>query len=167
MKKLQVSIGDRIYQFELSQTDGRLCIKRNGSEQKVDLVRLSNNRYSLIIGGRSHEIGVDYTSDGYTISTGARSNRYRVEDFEIARVKRDAGIIEERRIKRVAAPMPGLIVRIQHQAGDEVNKGEALVVMEAMKMENDIKSPMAGRIKTIHVSPGQSVDKGQILVEFD
>jgi biotin carboxyl carrier protein len=167
MKKLQVKIKDKNYKFELRQSDGHLYIRQNGSEHEADLVRLSNNRYSLIIGGRSHEIGVEHIPDGYTINKGSRSASFHVEDYELARVKKAAGIDDGQKTRSVLAPMPGLIVHIHAKPGDEVKKGDSLLVMEAMKMENDIKSPMAGKIKTISVSPKQSVDKGRVLVEFE
>jgi biotin carboxyl carrier protein len=167
MKKVQVNIGDKKFNFELRQTEGRLYIRSNGSEHLADLVRLNNQRYSLIIGGRSRELGVEHLSDGYNISTGARSGNFRVEDYELACIKKAAGINDSLKINNVLAPMPGLIVNIQCALGDEVKKGDPLLVMEAMKMENDIKSPMAGKIKAINVSPRESVDKGQALVEFE
>ena len=167
MKKVQVDIEDRKFQFELRQSGGKLCIKRNGAEHAVDLVRLKNNRYSLLIGGHSYEFGIDNGPDGYTVTTGSRSGRVHVEDFELARMKKAAGIDDGHRLNRVMAPMPGLILHVHHEPGNEVKKGDPLVVMEAMKMENDIKSPMAGKIKTIHVATGQSVEKGQLLVEFE
>jgi len=167
MKKVQVNSRNGDFQFELRQSEGKLYIKRNGSEQRADLVRLNNNRYSLILGGKSHEIGVEHMADGYTITTGARSADFRVEDYELARLKKAAGIDDEAALKQVAAPMPGLIVDVVCQPGDEVNKGQPLLVMEAMKMENDIKSPIAGRIKSVKVSPRESVDKGTIMIEFE
>lgn len=167
MKKVQVNIGDKKFKFELRQTEGHLYIRQNGAEHLADLVRLSNQRYSLILGGRSREIGVEHLADGYNISAGARSGNFRVEDYELARIKKAAGIDDSLIINDVLAPMPGLIVHIQCALGDEVKKGDPLLVMEAMKMENDIKSPMAGKIKAINVSPRESVDKGQVLVEFE
>jgi len=167
MRKVQVNIEDKVYQFELRQSDGHLYIRQNGSEHEADLVRLGNKRYSLIIGGHSHEIGVEHLPDGYTISRGARSASFQVEDYELAKMKKAAGLDVAQKIKKVVAPMPGLIVNIQCAPGDEVKKGDSLLVMEAMKMENEIKSPHAGIIKTINTAPRESVDKGQVLVEFE
>ncbi len=167
MKKVQVNTADKNYKFELWRSNGDLFIKRNGSQHKADIVRLNNNRYSLIIGGRSHEIGVEHLPDGYAISHGARSENFRVEDYELAKIKKAAGISDTQAVKNVAAPMPGLIVDIQCAIGDEVTKGQSLLVMEAMKMENDIKSPLSGKIKAINISPRESVDKGRVLVEFE
>lgn len=66
----------------------------------------------------------------------------------------------------VVAPMPGLIVRLHVQLGDQVQAGQPVVVMEAMKMENELRAPAAGTIKAIHAQPGKAVEKGTVLVEL-
>ncbi len=65
------------------------------------------------------------------------------------------------------APMPGLIVRVNAKPGDEVQAGQGLVVMEAMKMENELRAPAAGRVRAIHAAPGTAVEKGTVLVELE
>ena len=65
------------------------------------------------------------------------------------------------------APMPGLVVRVQVEAGSEVALGAPLVVLEAMKMENELKAASSGTVKAVRVSPGEAVEKGQVLVEFE
>jgi pyruvate carboxylase subunit B len=67
----------------------------------------------------------------------------------------------------IVAPMPGLIVRVNVQVGDEVQSGQGVVVMEAMKMENELRSSSAGRVKTILAQPGTAVEKGARLVELE
>ncbi|MDB4876168.1 MAG: biotin/lipoyl attachment protein [Gemmatimonadetes bacterium] len=67
----------------------------------------------------------------------------------------------------VRAPMPGLVVRIDAQVGDEVQAGQALVVMEAMKMENELRAQAAGRVKAILVATGAAVEKGMLLIELE
>jgi biotin carboxyl carrier protein len=66
----------------------------------------------------------------------------------------------------LVAPMPGLIVRVSVSAGDAVQSGQGIVVMEAMKMENELRAPAAGTVKTVLVEPGKAVEKGTLLVEF-
>jgi len=66
----------------------------------------------------------------------------------------------------VVAPMPGLIVRVNVAEGDSVQPGQGVVVMEAMKMENELRASAAGTVKAIHVSPGKAVEKGTVLVEL-
>ena len=65
------------------------------------------------------------------------------------------------------APMPGLIVRINVQAGDAVQAGQGLVVMEAMKMENELRATAAGKVRAVVVSPGTAVEKGALLIELE
>jgi len=69
-------------------------------------------------------------------------------------------------ITDIKAPMPGLVLKIFSKQGDKVVKGESLIILEAMKMENIIKSPIDGIIKSINVKEGDSVDKSAILIEF-
>ena len=65
------------------------------------------------------------------------------------------------------APMPGLVVRVNVQGGDVVAAGQGLVVMEAMKMENELRASSAGRVKAVHIQPGTAVDKGALLIELE
>ncbi|HET9453852.1 MAG TPA: biotin/lipoyl-containing protein [Gemmatimonadaceae bacterium] len=65
------------------------------------------------------------------------------------------------------APMPGLIVRVNVAAGDQVQPGQGLVVMEAMKMENELRAPAAGTVKRVVVNPGSAVEKGALLLEME
>ena len=74
---------------------------------------------------------------------------------------------KEENVSQILAPMPGLVVSISVSVGDEVNKGDALLVLEAMKMENVLKSKGSGIVKSIQVSQKDKVDKGQLLIEFE
>ena len=71
-----------------------------------------------------------------------------------------------KKINEIKAPMPGLVLRIPINEGDSVSKGEGLLVLEAMKMENSIKAPGDVVVSKIHVKPGQAVEKNQLLVSF-
>ncbi len=167
MKKVQVTSADKNWAFELKEDKGWLYIASNGVNHQVDLVPLEHNCFSFIIDGRSYTMGVNGLNNGYTVFLGARSDKFTVEDYEIARVKRKAGIVDEDKDKKVVAPMPGLIVSIACSEGDNVSKNQPLLIMEAMKMENDIKSPTSGVVRSISVAAGDNVDKGQVLIEFE
>jgi pyruvate carboxylase subunit B len=67
----------------------------------------------------------------------------------------------------LVAPMPGMIVRINVVEGDVVKPGQGLVVMEAMKMENELRAPAAGRVRAVHATPGSAVEKGTLLIELE
>ena len=67
----------------------------------------------------------------------------------------------------LVAPMPGLIVRVNVKAGDKVGQGQGLVVMEAMKMENELRAQAAGTVKSVNITPGTAVEKGTVLIEME
>ena len=69
--------------------------------------------------------------------------------------------------KPLIAPMPGLIVRVNVKAGDKVSQGQGLVVMEAMKMENELRAQAAGTVKSVIATPGTAVEKGTVLIEME
>jgi len=69
--------------------------------------------------------------------------------------------------QKVVAPMPGRVVRVLVAAGDDVERRQAVVVVEAMKMENELRSPKAGRVKDVAVTPGASVEAGRVLVVIE
>src|SRR5690606_27194093 len=72
-----------------------------------------------------------------------------------------------KQVNAIKAPMPGLILNIHVEVGQEVQENDPLLILEAMKMENSFNSPRAGKIKSILVEKGQAVDKGQLLIEFE
>ena len=114
----------------------------------------------LIIAGRSYEAGLVKRPNGYTVVL--PEDAVEVELAEAARdaappVKKAAGATPLR------APMPGRIVKLLVDPGQEVVAGQGLVVMEAMKMENELRSPRAGRVKEIHVRERQAVETGALL----
>ncbi len=78
-----------------------------------------------------------------------------------------SGSDHRRAAEVLRAPMPGLVVRVQAGPGDRVVAGAGLVVLEAMKMENELKAPAAARVRSVRVAAGQAVEKGQVLVEFE
>ena len=97
-------------------------------------------------------------------------HRYEVEALdERSRTIRDmtAAASGPKGPARLVAPMPGLVVRVNAQPGDAVRAGQGLVVMEAMKMENELRAAADGTVKAVLVSPGTAVEKGTVLVELE
>ena len=124
---------------------------------------------TLMLDGRPVLLAVESPGRGHWILTHG-GDRWEVEviDERTRHIRSLTGGSDHRRTAEVLrAPMPGLVVRVQAQAGDRVAAGAGLVVLEAMKMENELKAPGPARIKSVRVAPGQAVEKGQVLVEFE
>jgi propionyl-CoA carboxylase alpha chain len=123
----------------------------------------------LLIDGRPLTLSVEAVGRGRWALT-SKGERWEMEvlDERTRHIRSLAGGGDQRRAAGVLkAPMPGLVVRIQVQPGAQVSAGDPLVVLEAMKMENELKAGAAGTVKSVLVGPGEAVEKGQILVEFE
>jgi biotin carboxyl carrier protein len=131
----------------------------------------AGGRYSLIIEGHSYEIFARritkadaQDSETYEIQVEGQRFEVKVED---ERARMLAGLVKSGAAlgeANVQAPMPGLVIGLPLEEGARVTQGQTVVVLEAMKMENDLSSPISGIIKEIRVSKGQTVDQGQVLV---
>ena len=145
-----VQLGEAFVSAHLAELEGT----------PVQLVELEGEVHRVVV--RRGESRGSYTLwiDGH---------RYQVEALdERTRTIRDltAGSAAAQGPRPLVAPMPGLVVRIHVQLGDYVEAGQGLVAMEAMKMENELRSPSAGTVVQIHARQGQAVEKGALLVEL-
>ena len=126
--------------------------------------------FLLSLGGASHSVRVrrgddrgEYTLwlDGYRFRVDALDERTRaIRDLDVARNVNSGPA-------PLGAPMPGLIVRVLVSEGQIVQAGEGLVVMEAMKMENELRASSPAKVKAVHAQPGSPVDKGALLIELE
>lgn len=128
-------------------------------------------RYSLIIDGTSYDIFArrvvkpdEESSQTYEIHFGGQRFEVRVEDEREKALAGSARSLHETGEARLRAPMPGLVIGIPLEVGATVTRGQTVIVLEAMKMENDLGSPQAGIIKEVKVSTGQTVNQGDVLV---
>ena len=169
MKKFYVQSDDGLLEFEFEEKGEHLLIRTGEQELTVDLRKVSEpSLFSLIIDNQSHEVFVDRHGDEYDVLVEGELHRMKVQD-EWAR--RLASI--QRRTKHadgeltVKAPMPGIVLRVEVCAGDVVERGQGLVVLGAMKMENQIKAPRKGLVKAVSVEAGQTVEQGRALVVIE
>jgi biotin carboxyl carrier protein len=161
------------------EVDGeRMAVDLTGDEATVDgeavrahLVDVEGTPVSLLtIGSRVYRV-VARRGDArgkYSLSIDGR--RFAVEALdERTRTIRDLSAASAAAAgpSPLVAPMPGLIVRVNVQPGDAVQAGEGLVVMEAMKMENELRSPSGGTVRAVHAVAGSAVEKGALLVELE
>ena len=157
----EATVGGRTVRTEVRGRDGRYTVLIDGRAVEVDAREAGPHALSLLVAGRSHDVGVEKREGGYRVLV-------RGEVVEVALVEAARGAAVPRRpasgLSRIQAPMPGKLVRVLVSAGEEVGAGQGLVVMEAMKMENEIRAPRAGRVKEAPVREGQAVETGALLV---
>jgi biotin carboxyl carrier protein len=147
-------------------TPSRFRVTVDGRTRIVDAVRVEADTLSILLpddGDRSHEVGFSQGLEpgqvivhlhGGTMTATVNGRRSR----------RGASLGAAAGEQRIVAPMPGKVIRVLVEPGDEVAGRQPLVVVEAMKMENELSSPRAGRVKEVAVRPGQSVEAGRLLV---
>ncbi|MFT3884478.1 MAG: acetyl-CoA carboxylase biotin carboxyl carrier protein subunit [Flavobacteriales bacterium] len=142
-----------------------------GDTLRPDLVRTGPGTFSLVHKGRSFKVLVlkeDKENNTVRLRISAHTYTVRLED-EQARLVHDLGLDKAQRavVHELKAPMPGLVLRMLVAEGDAVKKNDPVLILEAMKMENVIKSPSDGTVKKIHAQERTAVEKGQLLLRFE
>jgi biotin carboxyl carrier protein len=157
-------------------------IEANGVRHVIDFVRLDELAFSLILDGKTY-VAERITPQSSKVNHFDMNGERKHAETVIVNGTRFAVQIDDQRslllkslhksaqnaggILIIRAPMPGMISRIEIQVGDEVASGQGLLVLEAMKMENEIRSLTRGRIQSIHVDRGRPVEKGEALVTVE
>lgn len=139
----------------------RLALTMDGRAVEADGVRISPNAYSILIGARSINVTLEETRAGLLARANGRDFKIEVIDPRSWRGARGGGIELEGR-QQLVAPMPGKIVRVLVTVGQQVSAGQALLVIEAMKMQNEVRSPKSGTVERL-AGEGQTVSAGDIL----
>lgn len=131
----------------------------------VDAAHLQGHAVSLIAGTRSYRCDIEPGKDGkLAVLVNETVHSLELLDERRLRLRRAGGKFSAEGPQRVDAPMPGKVVRVLVKVGDEVQEGQGLVVVEAMKMENELKSPKAGKITELHAVEGAAVESGAKLL---
>ncbi len=137
----------------------------------LDLIQVTDKSYNLIHNHHTFNVEVEEINlESKTVLLKVAGKRYQYviqDELDILIDKMGLNVEDQTGVTDILAPMPGLVLAIQTEVGASVAKGQTLVILEAMKMENTIKSQADGVIKQINVNLGDSVDKGQILIEFE
>lgn len=163
--KLKIEI-DEASEFELETKNDTLLF--NGEPPAYLLNRIKSNQYLLQVDNRNYNLfvvdrdGNQMTLDinGYQVSVNVKDHIAQI----LEQLGMDMDLTEE--INELVAPMPGSIIEIAVAEGAEVKQGDTLLILEAMKMENIIKSPTDGIIQKLHVQKGTNVEKNQVLISF-
>jgi biotin carboxyl carrier protein len=156
-----VSIDGKNYRLELTRPDGRWTCHLDGREIEVDAVLPRPNVLSVRIGNKAYEVKCERVAGDVHIWVGSQRFAAEVRDPRSLRSRSRAA--DEHGPKKLTAPMPGKIVRVLVTQGAEVEAGAGILVVEAMKMQNEVKSPKKGTIQKILVSEGAAVNAGEVL----
>lgn len=150
----------------LVNTNNYRKIKLNGNEYDSVITQLSPFTYKVILNNKIYHITTNKLSNN-ELSFLVEGNYF--ESFIRTKLEEEAANILKNKINslneiKIISPMPGLILKVYNKIGVEVNKGDPLFLLEAMKMENEIKSPADGIISRLSVEEGSSVEKNQLLL---
>jgi biotin carboxyl carrier protein len=160
--RYEIEAGGRNRQIVVHRADGAFRVMLDGREALVDAVRLDGDTWSLLIDGASYEVSVAARPGGsFAVAVGTTQVVASLNAGR-RRAGNDAagsGAGPE----RITAPMPGRIVRVLARPGDVVRARQPLIVIEAMKMENELRAGRDGRVVEMHAVEGQSVDPGALL----
>ena len=161
--KFNVRIGQARREVGIDRLPGgKFRFQLDGKEISADIVEIPPNGYSILIGAAAFEIHVSPAPDGLLVRCDGQEFHIVVEDPRSWR--RGGSVFEAEGRQQVIAPMPGKVVRVLIAAGDEVQTKQGLVVVEAMKMQNEIRAPKHGKVARIFVKEGQAVSAGEPLV---
>jgi biotin carboxyl carrier protein len=158
----EVTIGDTTHKVELRQTPEGLVCRVDGEEFHPDIAHAERDVLSLVLGGRSLDVVRQQSPQGTTVSFDKSVYEVEVRDPRSFRARKRAGLGEAGPMA-IKAPMPGKVVRILAAEGNEVTAGQGVIVIEAMKMQNELKSPKAGKVQKILIAEGAAVNAGDAL----
>jgi biotin carboxyl carrier protein len=160
--------GGRDHRLDVRQDTDGLRVRLDDREFHVDFLQVDPGLYSLLIGGRSYEIDLLEVDEALMVLVDGQPFRVEIQEERERRLRAAAGKGEVKAGKRVVtAPMPGKVVRLLVRPGDAVQPGDGIIVVEAMKMENELKAPAAGTVKEIRVEEGRAVGGGDVLVVIE
>ena len=146
-----VHVGDQTMEAHLAEVEG----------SPIRLLTIDGRVYRVVARRGATKGAYTLSIDGWRFDVEALDERTRT-------IREMSGVASgPTGPKPLVAPMPGLVVRVQVQRGDHVEAGQGLVVMEAMKMENELRATAAGIVKAVHAEPGKAVEKGTVLVELE
>jgi biotin carboxyl carrier protein len=161
--KYEILVAGETRVVELSRVDDAWKISLDGKELHASVVEVAPHTFSVLLNGESHQIRVAPRANGtLTLHTGLAEYPAEVSDPRVWRGRRHSALEAEGR-QQITASMPGKVVRLLVSEGDSVEAGQGLLVVEAMKMQNEIRSPKSGKVEKLLAKENQAVNAGDIL----
>jgi biotin carboxyl carrier protein len=156
-----VNVDGKSYRLELNRVEGRWETRLNGREVAIDAVLARRDVLSIIIAGKAYEIKRERTATDMHLWVGPK--RYEVQLRDPRSLRSRVSADDGKGPRKLLAPMPGKVVRVLLKEESEVEAGQGVVVVEAMKMQNEIKSPKKGVVRKIVAAEGAAVNAGDVL----
>ncbi len=166
-RKFVATINGRPHTVEVSESDGRYRVTVGEGTFDVDLRTPMSGLASLLVGGASHVADVAPAEGGTRVDLDGATYLVDVEEYARHMIRTRGGAGGGGAGQTIKAPLPGKVTHVAVAVGDRVERGDTVVVIEAMKMENEFKASAAGTVAEIRVRPGQPVNTGDVLVVLD
>lgn len=161
-----VSTNNSSYKIEKENDTWKL----NGENIFLDQIQISETNYHIIKDHKTYDVDIiKFNKEDKTALVKVNGTKYELKIADkFDELLKNLGMdnLSAKKVNNIKAPMPGLVLNILVDDGTVVKKGDALIVLEAMKMENILKSPTDGTVKRIAVKKGVAVEKNQVLIEF-
>lgn len=165
--KLTSKSGEKTHLVELTREGDRWNVALDGQPAHADAVEIAPSIFSILLNGQSYEIRIARAPDGkLDLQCGLSELTAEVADPRAWRGRR-LGHVEAEGRQQITAPMAGKVVRVLVNTGDQVESGQGLLVVEAMKMQNEIRSPKSGVVERLLVKEGQPVNAGDTLASIN
>ena len=165
--KFEIQIAGKARIVELTRDAEAWSISLDGKAVDANAIEIAPNILSILLNGQSHEVRITPRPDGtLTVQTALHEFSAEVADPRAWRGRRHGHVEAEGR-QQITAPMPGEVVRLLVRPGDKVQAGQGILVVEAMKMQNEVRSPKTGTVERLQAEEGQPVNAGQVLAWID
>jgi biotin carboxyl carrier protein len=163
--RFEIEAAGKTRVIDVSRRNGEYVVRVDGQPRRVDVAQAARS-WSLLIDGRSYDVAFADRPGGVVVYVNGRA--IEASRGEAGRRSRgEPGAAVQAGPQRIVAPMPGRIIKLLVKTGDVVAARQGLVVVEAMKMENELRSPRAGTVTEVRVAEGMSVDARTVLVVVD
>lgn len=166
---LQAEIGDNKHEIKISRVDGKLLASVDGRDYELETSEPEPGVFLFKHGGKVYEAAVvQPSSDGGPTQVRVGTHEFEVRVIDPKRLRgAGSGADHGDGVAEIRTAMPGKVVRVIAEAGTDVRKGDGVIVVEAMKMQNELKSPKDGVVKEIKVPEGSTVSAGEILATIE
>jgi biotin carboxyl carrier protein len=166
-RELVVTVGGRELEITVeppSSSDTRWRVVLDGRELAVDARPVRPGTWSILLDGRSHVVDLDPRVTGTAVSAGLAEAIAKIEDARTRKLARAVAPLGPTTGEELRAPIAGKMVKLLVEVGAVVAAGQGVIVLEAMKMENELAAERGGTVKSVHKQAGQPVEAGELLV---